>query len=231
MRIVIVEDHNVIRESLARALTAAGFDVVGEARTTPEALDIVNRSAPDLVLVDIQLADAEDASGLTLAAMVHEQTPEIGILVLSVFSYPSYVDRLLSLREGRIGYVLKDGPGGFDALLDAIQRVAGGETYVDPNLVRQLMRTQRMPEHPINRLTATERTVLELMAQGRSNTKMAQELGVAINTAEHHVSNIFAKLGLGRAVDSEHRGFNARVMAVLQYLSHLGGTKPPPRGT
>jgi len=90
------------------------------------------------------------------------------------------------------------------------------------------MQTQRMPEHPINRLTATERTVLELMAQGRSNTKMAQELSVAINTVEHHVSNIFAKLGLGRAVDSDHRGFNARVMAVLQYLSHLGGgTRPP----
>jgi DNA-binding NarL/FixJ family response regulator len=229
MRVALVDDHNVIRESIAAALTAAGLDVAGQARTAAEAIEVIDQTAPDVVLLDLQLADGKEASGLDLAETLYASTPEIGILVLSVYSYPAYVDRLLSIRDNRIGYLLKDGPGGFDVLLDAIARVGSGETYVDPALVRQLMQTKRTPEHPITRLTQTELTVLELMAQGRSNAKMAQEIGVAINTVEHHVSNIFAKLGLGRAIDSEHRGFNARVMAVLDYLGHVGQVPTPDR--
>lgn len=231
MRIVLVDDHNVIRESIAAALTATGLTVVGQARSSPEALELIDRTAPDVALLDLHLADHlavdEDASGLRLAEVLAARRPEIAILVLSVYSYPAYVDRLLALRDGRIGYLLKDGPGGVDVLVDAIHRVTAGETCIDPTLVRQLMRTRRTPEHPITRLSPTELAVLELMAQGRSNAYLAQELGIALTTVEHHISNLFTKLGLGRSVDSGHRGFNARVMAVLHYLSHVGHNHLP----
>lgn len=226
MRVVLVDDHNVVRESLASALTSAGLEVTGQARTAVEALDLAQRTTPDVALLDLQLDDGKNTGGLDLAETLNARQPEIAILVLSVHSYPAHVDRLLALRDGRIGYVLKGGLGGVDALVEAIHKVAAGETHIDAALVRQLMRAKRTPDHPISRLTPTEWTVLERMAQGLSNIRLAQELGITLDTAQHHVSSIFAKLGLGRAVDSEHRGFNARVMAVLNYLSHINPSDP-----
>jgi DNA-binding NarL/FixJ family response regulator len=222
MRVVLVDDHNVIRESIAGALSAAGLEVAGQVSTAAQTLELIDQTPTDVALLDLQLADGAGSSGLDLAEALNARSPRIGILILSIYSYPAYVYRLLALRDRGIGYLLKDGPGGLDALVEAIHRVADGETHIDPALVRQLMRIKRTPEHPITRLTTAELTVLELMAQGRSNMSIAQDLGVAINTVEHHASSIFAKLGLGRAVDSEHRGFNARVMAVLDYLGHAG---------
>ncbi|MEU0885799.1 LuxR C-terminal-related transcriptional regulator [Lentzea sp. NPDC005914] len=107
-------------------------------------------------------------------------------------------------------------------LIDAVRRVAIGETYVDPSLVRQLIGIKRIPEHPIKRLTERELEVLKLVAQGRTNAGLAQELNIGIHTATHHVSNIFTALGLAKGIDTDQSGFNARVLAVLSYLSHVG---------
>lgn len=223
MRVVLVEDSNVEREALARSLTLAGLNVIGEARTREEALAIIDRVAPDVVVLDLQLADGARDGGLLLAETVRERTPDIGLLVLSNYSLTPYLQRLLALPESRLGlgYVLKGGAGGLDDLVDAIRRVGTGQVYIDPILVKQLMQRSRTSDDPILTLTPAETSVLELMARGRSNPKIAQELGIKISTVERHASNIFTKLGLGSTADAQHRGFNARVMAVLAYLRHL----------
>lgn len=222
MRVVLVEDHKVIREAFASALTTAGLDVVGQAQSAIEALELVERTTPNVAVLDLQLADGKDASGLDLAETLDARKPEIAILVLSVSRQPAYVNRLLSLRDSRIGYLHKGGPGGLDNLIDAVHRVAAGETFVDPTLVRQLIGIKRTVDHPITRLTPRELEVLRLIAQGRTNAGLAQELNIGINTATHHVSSIFTKLGIAKGIDSEQCGFNARVLAVLNYLSHVG---------
>jgi DNA-binding NarL/FixJ family response regulator len=231
VRLVLVDDDTVIRQSLAAALGTLGFDVVGQAAGPAEALDVVAAHAPDVVLLDLQLADGEPAGGLDVATALRVRDGEVGVLVLSNHAYAAYLERLLALPGGTgVGYVLKSGSGGLRDLADAVRRVARGEVYVDAQLVRDLMRARRPSDDPVTLLTPAELAVLERMAGGRSNLRIAEELRIKLSTVERHISNLFVKLGLGPSDSSP--AVNARVMAVLAYLQHIGRRPPssPPPG-
>jgi DNA-binding NarL/FixJ family response regulator len=228
MRIVLVDDDPLVRQSFAAALGTLGFEVAGQASAAAEALDLVDAVAPDVALLDLQLADGDPAGGLDLAAALRARGTGVGLLLLSNHGYASYLERLLALPgRGGLGYVLKSGPGGLAELGDAVARVAQGEVHVDPELVRELLRARRPADDPVVALTPAELSVLERMARGRSNLRIAQELGIKLSTVERHISNLFVKLGLGPSETSPE--VNARVLAVLAYLRHVGRRGPQRR--
>lgn len=222
MRVVLVEDHKLERETLAKALTDASIEVVGQAQDAPGALNIVDEVAPDVVLLDLKLSQDRDAEGLEVAKTLRARQPEVGLLVLSAYEQPAYAERLLSLPGGSfaVGYVLKGGSGGLDELIDAIRRVARREVVLDPIIIRSLMSRPRLQNDPLKTLSPQERHVLELLAQGLSNLGIAQQLRCRISTVESHVSTIFSKLGLSAGSEHERRGQNTRVKAALMFLSH-----------
>ncbi len=224
MRIVLVDDDTVIRQSLAAALGTLGVDVVGQAADAGAALDVVDAAAPDVVVLDLQLGDGNPSGGLDLARALRARDGEVGLLLLSNHAHPAYLERLLALPGAAVGYVLKSGGGGLAELVDAITRVGRGEVVVDPQLVQDLLRGRRAVDDPVTRLTPAELSVLERMARGRSNLRIAQELGVKISTVERHISNLLGKLGLGPSDTSP--AVNARVLAVLAYLRHVRRRAP-----
>jgi DNA-binding NarL/FixJ family response regulator len=211
-RVAIAEDSLLVREGLGRILRDAGFEVVGAAATVEELLDLVERARPDVALVDIRLPPSYSDEGLRAVAEIRARFPAVALLVLSQYVEAEYALRLLEGSERRVGYLLKDRILDAAQLTDAIARVVGGGVVVDPSLVAQLLDRRRRAD-PLDELTAREREVLGLMAEGFTDRGIAQRLYVTPKTVETHVRHIFQKLSLPESALE-----NKRVRAVLTYL-------------
>jgi DNA-binding NarL/FixJ family response regulator len=213
MRVVIAEDSILVREGLTRLLGETGIEVAAAVGDAESFLRAVDAEQPDAVVVDVRLPPTFSDEGLRAALVVRQSWPRTGVLVLSQYVEERYATELLSGNrdpEAGVGYLLKDRVGNIAELLDALHRVAAGGSALDPEVVSQLL-TRR--GRPLDTLTARERQVLALMAEGRSNTAIAAALVVGPGAVEKHISAIFAKLGLP-PTDTENR----RVLAVLAYL-------------
>ncbi|WP_027343549.1 response regulator [Hamadaea tsunoensis] len=211
MRIVVADDGVLLREGLVRLLAEAGHEVVAAVGDGPSLVAAVAEHQPDLSVVDVRMPPSHTDEGLRAAVEIRRTRGRTPILVLSQYVELAYADDLLADGAGAIGYLLKDAVVDVDAFLDALDRVAGGATVLDPQVVAQLMMRRR--NDPIASLTPREREVLGLMAEGASNTAIAKQLVVSDGAVEKHVTNIFTKLQLPQDAD-QHR----RVLAVLAYL-------------
>ena len=212
MRVVIAEDSLLLREGLAKLLSEAGFEVVGQAGDAAELLLKVRSYAPDVVITDVRMPPTQTDEGAEAAETIRAEHPEIGILLLSQGVELRRALRLFTEHPAGFGYLLKDRVLDVDDFLDAVRRVARGGTAVDPEVVAQLL-GRRRPGDPIEELTDRERGVLELMAEGRSNSGIGKKLFLSPKTVETHIHGIFRKLGL-EAVPDDHR----RVLAVIAFL-------------
>jgi serine/threonine-protein kinase PknK len=210
-RIAIAEDEVLLREGLASLLERAGYDVVGQAGDASELLDLVRRSHPDLAIVDVRMPPTHSTEGLDAARVIRIEFPEIGIVVLSAHVDVEHAMELLAAGE-RTGYLLKSRVKDVEEFVEALERIMKGGSVVDPELVQELVGARRR-EDPLAELTAREREVLALMAEGRSNAGIARRLWVTEGTVEKHVRSILSKLPLS-ATDEDHR----RVLAVVAYL-------------
>src|SRR6516164_9010014 len=212
MRIVIAEDAAVIRAGLAEILADRGHEVtaaVGDAEALKTA---VAEHQPDVAIVDVRMPPDHTDEGLRAAIAIRRAHPAVGILVFSQYVETRYAADLLRMRSGGVGYLLKDRVANVAEFTDAIARVAAGGTALDPEVVTGMLNAARHTS-TLATLTARERDVLTLMAEGRSNTAIADQLVISDRAVEKHISNIFSKLGLPPS-DSDHR----RVLAVLAYL-------------
>ncbi|MFF0624617.1 response regulator [Streptomyces sp. NPDC004296] len=211
MRVVIAEDNALLREGLVLLLTSAGHDVAAVAATGPEVLPALLSHRPDVAVLDVRMPPGFRDEGLRAALAARREIPGLPVLVLSQYVEETYAAELLSDGASGVGYLLKDRVGRVDAFLDALERVAGGGTALDPEVVTELLARRR--DDPLDALTPREREVLQLMAEGRDNTTIARLLVVSDRAVSKHIGNVFAKLGLPPS-DSGHR----RVLAVLAYL-------------
>ncbi|WP_157254150.1 response regulator transcription factor [Nonomuraea typhae] len=219
MRVVIVEDQPLFLDAIATSLQSRDVDVVGRAREVEEAMRVIDEAAADVALLDIRLPPAFTDEGLQVAEMVRRRYPEVAILVLSSYAELAFAERLLVMEAEphAVGYLLKERVGDVGDLIDALTRVVAGEVVVDSHIVARLMARRRRHD-PLEVLTAHERRVLGLVAEGRSNLGIAQQLGCRISTVEKHLVSITAKLGLRDAPGSDRRGVNLRVLATLEFL-------------
>jgi DNA-binding NarL/FixJ family response regulator len=212
MRVVIADDAMLIREGTARLLEDAGVQVAGKAGDAQTLLRLVATEHPDVAIVDIKMPPTHTDEGLVAAEQIRSSHPGVGVLVLSQYLDSRYATRLLEDHpEGR-GYLLKDRVSDIGVLKDAIARIAEGECVLDPTIVARLIKRPRRPG-PIDELTAREREVLALIAEGRSNQGISQILVLSPKTVEAHVGRILAKLGLDGTPD-----YHRRVLAVLAFL-------------
>jgi DNA-binding NarL/FixJ family response regulator len=200
------------REGIVRLLRDAEIDVVAEAENADDLLRHVRLARPDAAIVDIRMPPTHTDEGLVAAQQIRTDHPTVGVLVLSQYVEPSYALRLLEEHPERVGYLLKERVFDVAVLVDALRRIVDGETVVDPTIVSRLVGRGRRID-PLAALTAREREVLELVAEGLSNKAIAARLYVTERTVEAHSKQIFLKLGLQTSPDS-HR----RVLAVLAYL-------------
>lgn len=212
LRVVIAEDQVLLRAGLARLLTDAGMEVVGEAGDAPDLLRKVAAHRPDVAIVDVQMPPDRTDDGLRAAIAIRRDQPDVGVLVLSQFSDERYALDLIGDDATGVGYLLKDRVADLDAFADAVRRVAAGGSALDPEIVG-LMVGRRRKDDPLEALSPRERDVLQLMAEGKSNQGIADALSVTLAAVEKHVTRIFTKLQLGHE-PSEHR----RVLAVLALL-------------
>jgi DNA-binding NarL/FixJ family response regulator len=212
MRVVIAEDSVLLREGLSRLLTESGFEVVAAVGDGESVLRMVEEHRPDIAVLDVRMPPTYTDEGLRAALVVRRQWPDVAVLVFSQYVEERYASELLAGEVRGVGYLLKDRVADVVEFVDALKRVAAGGTVLDPEVVGQLLARSRRT-HPLDKLTAREREVLSLMAEGRSNGAIAAQLVVGEGAVEKHVSNIFTKLGLLPA-ESDHR----RVLAVLRYL-------------
>ena len=221
---IIVEDQGFFLDLLTSALRDRGIQVTGRAASQPQALQVIDNTAPDMALIDIRLTPARDDEGLHIAELIRARYPEIGILVLSSYLEPAYAERLLSMNDPphAIGYLGKERLGDLDELVNALTRIARGQVVIDSHIISKLMARRRVAD-PLERLTPHERRILALVAEGRSNTGIAQCLHTKISTVERQLSSIFDKLGLA-AAGNDRRGINLRVLATLTYLRN---SRPP----
>ena len=212
MRILLAEDSVLLREGLVRLLEEAGHTVVAAVDNADAIVPAVLEHRPDVAVVDVRMPPTFTDDGLRAAVEARRAVPGVGVLVLSQYVEESYARDLLADGRGGVGYLLKDRVQDLDSLVDALDRVGSGGTALDPEVVAQLLVVRRVTD-PLTTLTAREREVLGLMAQGRSNAAIAEELVVSAGAVEKHVGNVFAKLGLEPS-DTGHR----RVLAVLTWL-------------
>jgi DNA-binding NarL/FixJ family response regulator len=213
MRVVLAEDLYLLRTGLERLLTEHGFDVIAAVDNGPELLRALVSEKPDVAVVDVRLPPAFTDEGLRAAIEARRQVPGLPVLVLSQYVEQLYARELLADQAGAVGYLLKDRVFNDDQFTDAIRTVARGGTVMDPEVVARLM-TRRQRDEPVARLTAREREVLELMAEGRSNSAIAQRLFISEKAVGKHCTSMFAKLDLVPSEDD-----NRRVLAVLAYLN------------
>ncbi|MFG1618186.1 response regulator [Nonomuraea wenchangensis] len=211
MRIVIGEDSALFREGLARLLSDAGHEVVAKAQDAPGLIAAVASASPDLAIIDIRMPPDLTDDGARAARQIRDSHPELGIVLLSQHVETRHSVDLVS--RGRFGYMLKDRVFDVDDFFDALQRVAAGGSALDPEVVARLIGGRRADD-PLASLSAREREVLALMAEGRTNVGIARRLWLTDRTVETHVSSILAKLGLANS-EEDHR----RVLAVLLYLN------------
>jgi len=193
-------------------LEAAGVDVIGQYGSADELLTDIGRVKPDLVLMDIRMPPTETDEGIRAAAVVREKFPEVGILILSTYAESTYAAAVLAISDNAIGYLLKDRVTNVGALLDSLQRIAAGECVIDPDVVASLL-GQPPRRGALELLTDRERTVLQLMAEGRSNASIALSLSLTVRTIEAYTAAIFSKLQL-----TEDSQTNRRVAAVIAWL-------------
>ena len=212
MRIVIGEDLYLLRDGLARLLTAHGFEIAAAVESAPELLRALVDERPDVGIVDVRLPPSHTDDGLRAALQARRQVPGLPVLVLSQYVEQLYARELLADRAGGVGYLLKDRVFNDEAFTAAIRSVAAGGTVLDPEVVQKLM-TSRSRTEPVARLTPREREVLALMAEGRSNAAIAQRLFITEKAVSKHAAGIFGKLDLVPSDDD-----NRRVLAVLAYL-------------
>jgi DNA-binding NarL/FixJ family response regulator len=212
VRVVLAEDSVLLREGIARILSEAGIEVVGQAGDADDLLRKVRAHKPDVAITDIRMPPGHTDEGLRAAHEIRGELPDVGVLVLSQYVEESYALDLLADNAAGLGYLLKDRVGDVDAFLDAVRRVADGGSALDPEVVSQLLGRKRRDD-PLDELTAREREVLGLMAEGRSNHAIAEALVVTERAVEKHVTSIFSKLDLV-STPEDHR----RVLAVLAYL-------------
>jgi DNA-binding NarL/FixJ family response regulator len=212
MRVVIADDSVLVREGIASLLTRAGIDVAAQASSPDELLAEVEAQRPDVAIIDIRMPPTHTDEGLRAAHEIRGRHPEMGILILSQFVEAGIATRLLAESPERLGYLLKDRVTAGDDFVGTLERVADGGSALDPQIVSRLLGGGR-DGGPLDMLTARERDVLELVAEGLSNQAIAERLDIALRSVEKHVSAIFTKLGLP-ATGGEHR----RVLAVLQFL-------------
>jgi DNA-binding NarL/FixJ family response regulator len=218
VRVVIVEDHALLREGMVALLQEHDIEVVAQAEDGPGLLRIVEGHNPDLAICDVRLPPTFTDEGIRGALEARRRHPQLAVLVLSQYVEPAYSAELLQEGEGGIGYLLKERVSEVRTFVEAVRRVAGGGTALDREVVSSLVsgRVQQGSDgrsQAIGALTTRERETLELIAQGRTNAAIARELVVTLGAVEKHISNIFSKLDLP-ATDDDHR----RVLAVLTFL-------------
>jgi DNA-binding NarL/FixJ family response regulator len=212
VRIVIAEDSALLRDGLTRMLVDHGHEIVGAIDDAVGLVQLVERESADLVVLDVRMPPTHTDEGIRAALELRSHWPDLPIVVLSQYVEENYASELLAGDLGGIGYVLKDRVTDVGQFVATVERVAQGGTAIDAEVVSQLIsRTRR--QQPIAALSPREREVLGLMAEGRSNTAIAEELVITQRAVEKHVKNIFQKLQLAPA-DTDHR----RVLAVLRYL-------------
>ena len=212
MRVVLADDTVLLREGVARILDEAGFEVVGQAGNADDLMLKVRSYSPDVAIVDIRMPPTHTDEGLRAAQEIREKHPSVGVLVLSQYVEAAYAMELLAESAEGVGYLLKDRVSDVNEFADAVRRVGEGGSALDPTIVSQLVGRRRRDD-PIDQLTPREREVLGLMAEGRSNSGIAEQLVVTERAVEKHVTSIFSKLRLPAAAE-DHR----RVLAVLAYL-------------
>jgi DNA-binding NarL/FixJ family response regulator len=212
MRVIVAEDSVLLREGVARLLQEAGHEVVGQAGDAEELMRKVNAHKPDLAVVDVRMPPTQTDEGLRAAKEIRAEHPEVGVLVLSAYVEPAYAQELLADNAEGLGYLLKDRVSDVSAFADAVKRVGSGGSALDPEVVSVLLGRAR-EDDPLDELTPREREVLGLMAEGRSNAAIAEQLVVTERAVEKHVTSIFSKLDLS-ASSEDHR----RVLAVLRFL-------------
>jgi DNA-binding NarL/FixJ family response regulator len=218
MRVVIVEDHALLREGMVALLQEAGIEVVAQAQDGPGLLRIVDGHRPDLAICDVRLPPSFTDEGIRAAIEARSRQPGLAILVLSQYVEPAYSAELLQGAEGGVGYLLKERVSEVATFVEAVRRVAAGGTALDREVVSSLVSGRARTggdgtASPVQSLTPRERETLELIAQGRSNAAIARELVVTLGAVEKHISSIFGKLDLP-TTDDDHR----RVLAVLEFL-------------
>jgi DNA-binding NarL/FixJ family response regulator len=212
MRVVIAEDAALMREGLVGLLEERGHEVCAAVAEADALIAATDRYRPDVAVVDIRMPPTHTDEGLRAALVLRRDHPGTAVLVLSQYIETRYATQLLTGRAAGVGYLLKDRVADVSEFVDALVTVAGGGTVLDPEVVSQLLGARRQAQ-PLAGLTAREREVLSLMAQGRSNAGIASALTVTGGVVEKHIASIFGKLGLPPA-----EGDNRRVIAVLRFL-------------
>ncbi|MCU7824691.1 response regulator transcription factor [Kitasatospora sp. DSM 101779] len=215
MRVVLAEDLYLLRQGLIKLLEVHGFTIAAAVETGPELLEALLNEKPDVAVVDVRLPPTLTDEGLQAALAARRQVPGLPVLVLSQHVQQLYARELLADGSGGVGYLLKDRVFNAEQFVDAVRRVAAGGTAMDPDVIAKLMES-RAGSGPLQRLSPREREVLELMAEGCSNSAIAARLTVSDGAVAKHIANIFTKLELAPAEDA-----NRRVLAVL---AHLNGT-------
>ena len=213
MRIVVAEDLFLLRDGLVRLLEAHGFEIAAAVEDAPGLLTALVSERPEVAIVDVRLPPTFTDDGLRAAIEARRQVPGLPVLVLSQYVEQLYARELLADRAGGVGYLLKDRVFNDDQFIDAVRTVASGGTVMDSEVVTKLL-GRRAQEESLARLSAREREVLELMAEGRSNSAIAQRLFVTEKAVSKHSTSIFTKLDLAPSDDD-----NRRVLAVLAYLN------------
>jgi DNA-binding NarL/FixJ family response regulator len=212
MRVILADDAVLVREGLARLLSERGFEVVAQAGTADQLLEQVTTLHPDVAVIDIRMPPTYQNEGLIAAQAIRSNHPNTATLVLSQYVELDYVVKLLNGSNGRVGYLMKDRIVHVDEFAEALSTITSGGTVVEPTLVEELVATPRTVD-PLSDLSAREREVLALMAQGRTDRGISEQLFVTRKTVEAHVRSILRKLDL-----PNDAGENRRVHAVLAYL-------------
>lgn len=222
MRILICEDSALLREGIVRVLQDAGHDVVAALPDATALTERVAETAPELCILDVRLPPTFTDEGIRAALALRAVQPDLPVLVLSQYVEERYASELITGQAAAFGYLLKDRVADIRDFLQALERIGAGATVLDPEVVAQLL-TRRARDERMARLTERERTVLALIAEGRSNQAIAQTLFVTEASVEKHITSLFQKLGL----EQDEHG-NRRVLAVLAHLEH--GDHTPPNG-
>jgi DNA-binding NarL/FixJ family response regulator len=213
VRVVVAEDLFLLRDGLTRLLTAHDFEIAAAVDNAPGLLCALLEQRPDVAIVDVRLPPAFADDGLQAALTARREVPGLPVVLLSQYVEQLYARELLADQAGAVGYLLKDRVFNDDQFVDAIRTVAGGGTVMDPEVVTKLL-GRRARDEPVSRLSAREREVLALMAEGRSNVAIAQRLFITEKAVSKHTTSIFTKLDLTASEDD-----NRRVLAVLAYLN------------
>jgi DNA-binding NarL/FixJ family response regulator len=212
MRVVIAEDSFVVRAGLVEVLVDRGHEVAAAVADVDALMKAVAEHKPAVAIVDVRMPPSHTDEGLRAAIQIRADYPEVGILVFSQYIDTTYASELLAMCTGGIGYLLKDKVTNVSEFIEALERIAGGGTALDPEVVRQLVGASRRTDK-IASLTAREREVMALVAQGRSNSAISKDLTVTYSAVEKHIASIFTKLNLIQSSDG-----NRRVLAVLWFL-------------